>query len=289
MSELPYIEQLAVLVQTAQPFVAVTLVEAVGSTPQDTGTKMLVTNEGLAFGTVGGGRIEFKAIKRAQAMLGSSDIPSRELVEWNLQRDVGMTCGGLVKLFFEAYNKDRWHVVIFGAGHVAQALVRSLLLLDCDITCIDSRSDWLTKLPQHPRLSVLEVEDFAAQVETLQQTDYVICMTMGHNTDLPILKEMFQRKLEPAYLGVIGSRSKRKVLLRDLEQQGLPAEAVGPFFCPIGLPLGTNQPAEIAVSIVAQMLQIRGERQEDRSHRSSQASQEPTATNDLPASASFQQ
>ena len=265
LSDLPFIEQLANLIETGEPFVAVTLVEAIGSTPQDTGTKMLVTEEGLVFGTVGGGRIEFKAIQRAQAILRSRGKELRVFADWNLQRDVGMTCGGVVKLFFEAYNVEDWHIVIFGAGHVAQALVRCLLQLDCRITCIDGRSDWLGKLPQDNRLSVIESSAAAAEVANLNSRDFVVCMTMGHNTDLPILTAIFKRGLSPAYLGVIGSRSKRGVLLRDLASQGIAQETIGDFHCPIGLPIGTNQPAEIAISIAAQMLEVRG-KQSDASN-----------------------
>ena len=256
---LPYIEQLAKLLATGRPFVAVTLVEAIGSTPQDTGTKMLVTDEGLEFGTVGGGRIELKAIEQAQTMLGSAGQDLRLLVDWNLKRDVGMTCGGKVKLFFEAYNVDDWHVVIFGAGHVAQALVRCLLQLNCRITCVDGRSDWLEKLPSRPELKIVETAEPESEVDRLTPQDFVVCMTMGHNTDLPILKAIFSQGKELAYLGVIGSRSKRRVLLHDLEKHGLSQQQIGDFHCPIGLPIGTNQPAEIAISIVAQMLQLRGE------------------------------
>lgn len=259
LSELPYIEQLAHLLQTGKPFVAVTLVDAIGSTPQDTGTKMLVTADGLAFGTVGGGRIEFKAIEHAQAMLRSPGKGLRLLVDWNLQRDVGMTCGGVVKLFFEAYNVDDWRVVVFGAGHVAQALVRCLLQLDCTILCIDARPDWLERLPRDAKLQAIHSSDPESEVPQLTAQDFVVCMTMGHNSDLPILKAIFSSGLDPAYLGVIGSRSKRRVLLRDLEQQGISQDAVCNLYCPIGLPIGTNQPAEIAISIVAQMLQVRGE------------------------------
>ena len=254
---LPYIEQLAKLVATGKPFVAVTMVEAIGSTPQDMGTKMLVTESGLTFGTVGGGRIEFKAIEQAQQMLTAVGTECRMFAEWNLQRDVGMTCGGVVKLFFEAYNVDDWHIVIFGAGHVAQALVSCLLQLDCRITCIDGRTEWLAKLPSSPRLTVIETNSPAEHVRELHESDFVVCMTMGHNTDLPILEEIFRSGLTPNYLGAIGSRSKRKVLLRDLAACGLLEESIGEFHCPIGLPIGTNQPAEIAISIVAQMLQIR--------------------------------
>src|SRR5689334_3891168 len=116
-----FVERLAELAAGGAPFVSVTLVETIGSTPSETGSKMLVTAAGLDTGTVGGGRVEAKAIEHAQAMLRAprEASPRAELVEWNLQRDVGMTCGGVVKLFFEAYNHSQWQIVLFGAGHVA--------------------------------------------------------------------------------------------------------------------------------------------------------------------------
>jgi xanthine dehydrogenase accessory factor len=80
---------------------------------------------------------------------------------------------------------------------------------------------------------------------------------MGHGTDLPILRAIFDRGLTPPYLGVIGSRAKRKILLRELAERGVSPDSIGEFYCPIGLPLGTNQPAEIAISITAQLLQRR--------------------------------
>lgn len=259
MSELPYIEQLADLIQTGKPFVAVTLVEAIGSTPQDVGTKMLVTEKGLFYGTVGGGRIEMQAIEHAMTMLVRTRRGPRCLVEWNLQRDVGMTCGGVVKLFFEAYNVEDWHVVIFGAGHVAQALVRCLSLLDCRITCIDSRQEWLEKLPVAPCLKAIRALQPESHVDALDSNDFVVCMTMGHSTDLPILRNIYSQQRKLRYLGVIGSRAKRKVMLRELAEHGIPDEATDSLRCPVGLPLGTNQPAEIAISIAAEMLQVRGE------------------------------
>src|SRR6187401_2966183 len=99
-----FVERLAELSQSGVPFVCVTMVEAVGSTPQDTGSKMLVTCDGLMTGTVGGGRVEHKAIELAKEMLSQLTTNSPQptaFVEWNLKRDVGMTCGGTVKLFFE--------------------------------------------------------------------------------------------------------------------------------------------------------------------------------------------
>jgi xanthine dehydrogenase accessory factor len=80
---------------------------------------------------------------------------------------------------------------------------------------------------------------------------------MGHKTDRPILQAILERNVQPAYLGVIGSQAKRKVLVRELSESGVPADRVEEFRCPIGLPLGTNQPGEIAVSIAAELIQCR--------------------------------
>ena len=154
-----FIEKLAELSKSGGPFVSVTMVDAVGSTPQDAGTKMLVDSGGLVFGTVGGGRVENQAIEFAQRMLVDKDSPTSQLVEWNLQRDVGMTCGGVVKLYFEAYNHRAWRIVVFGAGHVAQALVRCLLEMECQVVCIDPRPDWLAKLPQSGKLTKVHTDD----------------------------------------------------------------------------------------------------------------------------------
>ena len=252
-----FIEKLAELSQRGGPFVSVTMVEAIGSTPQDTGTKMLVDAGGLVFGTVGGGRVEKQAIEFAGRMLAEKDAPTSRLVEWNLQRDVGMTCGGVVKLYFEAYNHRVWRIVIFGAGHVAQALVRCLLEMECRVVCIDPRPDWLARLPHSGKLAKIQTEDMPAQVAQLRDDDFVLSMTMGHRTDRPILEEIFRQGLRPAYLGVIGSQAKRKVMLRELVDAGIPTETADQFRCPIGLPIGQNQPGEIAISIAAELIQTR--------------------------------
>lgn len=252
-----FIEKLAELSHSGQPFVCVTLVEAVGSTPQDAGSKMLAGTDGLLFGTVGGGRVEQKALQYAHEILTDHRDDRPSLVEWNLQRDVGMTCGGVVKLYFETYNFHDWHVVIFGAGHVAQSLVQCLLNLSCRVTCIDPRPRWVDMLPMSPRLKRILTDDMPAEVAQLRPTDFVICMTMGHRTDRPILEAILQRGIAFPYLGVIGSHAKRKVLVRELTEAGFSRESAEQFRCPIGLPLGTSQPGEIAISVAAELIQCR--------------------------------
>jgi xanthine dehydrogenase accessory factor len=162
-----------------------------------------------------------------------------------------------VKLLFESYNHRDWRIVVFGAGHVAQALVRCLLLLECRVVCIDQREDWLAKLPNSSKLRAIQMTEPRAFVDDLKSDDSVLCMTMGHKTDRPILQAIFERQFQPRYLGVIGSQAKRKVLLRELHEDGIPDDVAKQFRCPIGLPLGTNQPGEIAVSIAAELIQCR--------------------------------
>ncbi len=142
-------EQLVALEREGTAFVLVTLVEALGSTPQDAGAKMLVTTAGRHAGTVGGGRVEAKALALAQEMLatagGAAGPAAPRLVNWTLKTDVGMTCGGSVKFYLEPHPATgaTWPIVIFGAGHVAQALLRVLLPLPCSLTVIDARPEWL--------------------------------------------------------------------------------------------------------------------------------------------------
>lgn len=254
-----FVERLAELAASGAPFVSVTLVETIGSTPSETGSKMLVTAVGLDTGTVGGGRVEAKAIEHAQTMLRAprESSPRAELVEWNLQRDVGMTCGGVLKLFFEAYNHSQWQIVLFGAGHVAAAVVHCLLPLECRVTCIDPRAEWLARLQDHPRLRKVCANDPAAEVAALPEEPFVLCMTMGHRTDRPILEAIFRQRRRFPFLGVIGSAAKRKVLERELRSSGVSAEQLSQLHCPVGLPIGSSLPGEIAISVVAQLIQVR--------------------------------
>ncbi len=107
--------------------------------------------KGLEYGTVGGGKVENRAIQEAQKMLNEST--AHRLVDWNLQKDIGMTCGGVVSFFFELFEAEHpFHVAVFGAGHIAQEFVRLLLNLDCHISCYDFRQEWLEKLPSSPKI-----------------------------------------------------------------------------------------------------------------------------------------
>lgn len=248
-------EQLNELLFSNTPFVMVSLVDVVGSSPQDIGSKMLVTKEGLHGGTVGGGKVEFKAINEAKALL-ENGLSTKSFVTWNLKQDVGMTCGGIVRLYFEAFHTKTWKIAVFGAGHVANALIPLLLSLECQIRCFDTRQVWLDKLPRSPKLSLTHTQDMVSEVKHINSDTFVLLMTMGHSTDLPILLEILRTKQFP-YLGVIGSNAKAARIKKDIEEAGLPSSCKEAFYCPIGLDIGNNHPQEIAISVAAQLIQVR--------------------------------
>ncbi|WP_414660001.1 xanthine dehydrogenase accessory protein XdhC [Horticoccus sp. 23ND18S-11] len=237
--------------------VLVVLVETLGSTPQDAGAKMIVTAAGRHSGTVGGGRVEAQAIALAQEMIGPSGAATTppRFVNWSLKADVGMTCGGSVKLYFEPHPAAHrvWPIAIFGAGHVTQALVPVLLPLPCSLTVCDSRPEWLDRLPRAAHVRTVRHDHPADLVATLPDATFLLCMTQGHATDRPILLRALQARDFP-YIGVIGSDAKAAVLRRELLADGLPPERAAGFHCPVGLDFGSNHPHEIALSIAGQLL-----------------------------------
>lgn len=243
------------LIQSGQPFCMVVLTEALGSAPQESGAKMLCNAQGLIYGTIGGGKVEAKALELAAGLLTNQSATA--FVDWHLEKDVGMTCGGRVKLYFETYASAEWPIAIFGAGHVAQALVVALLPLKARILCIDTRAEWIAALADSPKLEKRQSANPATEIHSLPDTTFVLMMTQGHATDFPVLLECLKRDKPFPYVGVIGSKSKRAVLVRELVSAGINPARAEQFFCPVGLPIGKSEPAEIAVSIVAQLLQVR--------------------------------
>ena len=151
-------------------------------------------------------------------MLNQPGSSPTSLVQWNLQTDVGMTCGRTVKLYFEACNHHCWNVVVFGAGHVARALTQILVTLDCRVLCFDPREEWVNRLPQSPNLSTICEPDPTSRLRDLDSNAFVLCVTMGHRTDRPILEDVASQ-----------------------------------FHCPIGIDIGTNQPSAIGCGMSMQL------------------------------------
>ena len=249
-----HLRQMQALLEEGTSFVCVTLVDIKGSTPRAQGGRMLVTASGLHSGTVGGGLVEAKALEFSQEFLQQNELSGQtKFIQWNLNRDIGMSCGGSVKLYFERFNTNPWQIMIFGAGHVAQALIPLLLTLDCQLTCYDTRREWLDKLPESPKLNKLCVDNLEDNVEQTSEKAFVLIMTHGHRSDFYVVHKFLEQRSQP-FLGVIGSRSKAAILKKELKKEGLKQKQIEKIFCPLGFSLGGNHPQEIAVSITAQLL-----------------------------------
>ena len=249
------LEEINELQKKGQTFVIATFVKTKGSAPQEVGAKILVGTDGYLAGTIGGGKVEERVILHAKEMMKTSEM--FDYADWNLQTDIKMTCGGVVSFFFERIQaRPTWEIAIFGAGHVAQEVVRALLKLECWITCIDPREEWLNKLPEHHKLTKIHTESMSAVVLDLNPKTFIASMTMGHAFDLPILTEAMKRNVFP-YIGVIGSESKGTVLRSDLRKNGIDEKIIAKLHCPIGEAFGNNTPAEIAISILAQLIKAR--------------------------------
>jgi xanthine dehydrogenase accessory factor len=254
-----FIERFQLLRKSHQNFVIVTLSKVVGSAPQDLGARMIVTGKGLDWGTIGGGKIENFGLQKALEFLLKAPQPEtriNEYLEINLQKDIGMSCGGVVGILLELVQvRPHWRIVVFGAGHVAQELIPLLVKLEVEVSCYDSRPEWLSKLPEAPNLTKFAVADLPRVIEQLSPESFIVCVTMGHATDLPILRQALP--CDFPYVGAIGSEVKANRLRSDLKAAGLSSDHVQKLICPIGEGFGSNAPYEIALSIISQLLRVR--------------------------------
>jgi len=257
MGRLNFFEQAAKCYAEGTPHVVVTLVSARGETPSDPGSKALICETGLVTGTVGGGKVEMRAIQLAKELLLVKSCTPK-LVTWNLQTDIGMTCGGEVTFLFETFSPSAWTIAVFGAGHCAQALVRAILPLECHLHGYDAREEWVEKFPPRSEKFFREtVANLADKVKELPQGTFFVVMTQGHAFDVPILDAIFREHPTTPYVGVIGSDLKGGKIRRELQARGIADGLLEKLRCPLGLRIGTSQPEEIAVSIVAELLQVR--------------------------------
>jgi xanthine dehydrogenase accessory factor len=101
------------------------------------------------------------------------------------------------------------------------------------------------------------VNHFEEGVDQVTRGAFVLVMTMGHATDLPVLHALSERQSDTGFLGVLGSDSKAAIMRRELRQSGLPEDFVGRITCPIGEKFGDNTPPEIAASILTMLLRKR--------------------------------
>ena len=255
-----WIEALAAWVAEGRPAVLVTVLRAEGSTPREAGAKMVVGEDAL-HGSIGGGHLELEAVEAARALLEAAargeEVRAPLVRELALGPSLGQCCGGKVTLLLEPVLPPAWRVAVFGAGHVGRAVVRLLADLPCAVTWIDGREAQFPAQPS-PRVRRLVTDAPADEVAGLAPGTEVLVMTHSHALDLEIVEAALRRS-DLGALGLIGSRTKRARFVQRLSARGHAAEALARLRCPIGLPgIRGKLPAEIAIAVVAELLQRRG-------------------------------
>ncbi|MGQ0655511.1 MAG: xanthine dehydrogenase accessory protein XdhC [Betaproteobacteria bacterium] len=232
--------------------VEVEVVETLGSAPREAGTRMWVTASDL-HGTIGGGNLEYTALKIAREMLLSGEQHRERKLA--LGDSLGQCCGGSVLLRFTLREKlgealkPTKQVVLFGAGHVGKEVAGILGRVPCALTWIDPRPEvFPTEVAANVKV-VIE-EEPAWMVDEAPAGALYLVMTHSHALDREIVERVLRRN-DFAFLGLIGSETKAAKFRARLKARRIDSSRL---VCPIGLFKAGKHPAEVAVSAVAQLL-----------------------------------
>ncbi len=244
--------------------VIVEVTAAKGSTPRDEGTLMLVAPTEI-HGTVGGGQLEYDAIENARKLL--ADAGGEAKLDIALGPEIGQCCGGRVELTFTLADeaarraldarlaedeRQKPQVWIFGAGHVGRALADALTMLPLNVFVVEARQSELDQLTSevHHRLAALP----EALVADIPPGSAVVIVTHDHALDFLIGQEALGRP-DLAYVGMVGSKSKRASFLHHLEQQGIERSTADRLVLPIGgMAVGDKRPEVIAAMTASEVL-----------------------------------
>ncbi|MBA3297727.1 MAG: XdhC family protein [Acidobacteria bacterium] len=238
-----------------EPAALVTVVRAQGSTPQRAGAKMLVYADGRTIGTIGGGCYESDAINQARGAIQSA---RPALLHFELNDDFaqenGLICGGRMDVHVDPLLPDP-RLYIVGAGHVGFELGRIAGGAGFRIHVIDDREKFASA-ERFPGADVIvqPIPDWLHRAD-IPASAFVVVVTRGHTHDLDAMRALAARDLR--YLGLIGSRAKVARISSALLAEGLPAECLARIHAPIGFDIGAVTPAEIAISILAELIAVR--------------------------------
>jgi xanthine dehydrogenase accessory factor len=248
-------EEILRLQRSGEKAVLVTVVEALGSTPQGLGAKMLIYPDGRTFGTIGGGCMEAEILEKARAVL-DNEVPIKVRVRLSPDPISGRdaVCGGVIEAFLEPVRGEP-RIVILGAGHIGQALATMAQVAGYRVAVADDRIRYANR-ERFPSADEVVVDDFEAALKRLRigPCDHVVVVTRGHEHDKGCLRGALQ--YPAAYLGMIGSKTKVAKTLKALSAEGMTQESLAKVHAPIGLDLGAETPGEIAVSILAEIIAL---------------------------------
>jgi xanthine dehydrogenase accessory factor len=158
---------------------------------------------------------------------------------------------------FLEWLRPKGTAFIFGAGHVGECVAHMAAYVDFRVVILDDRAEFASveRIPDADNIVVVESFDRGVHELGIDEDGYVVIVTRGHAHDKTVLAEAL--KTEAGYIGMIGSRRKTGLIYKALLEEGFNREDLERVHAPIGLPIGGETPQEIAVSIIAEMIQIR--------------------------------
>lgn len=236
----------------------VTVIKTKGSTPRGTGTKMIVCADGDIYGTVGGSAVEALIVEEARKCIQNQTFKKvRHTLDDPEREDTGMICGGEMEFFIEPITIPP-HLIIFGGGHVALPLARLASQIGFSYTIVEDRTEYAgrDRFPDAKDIIVTNEEQFGQDV-SFTPTDYVAIVTRSHDIDYVALKAVLKYPVK--YIGLIASKRKKKQVFEKLKADGFKDSEIRMIHSPIGLDIAAQTPAEIAVSIVAELIQVKNQ------------------------------
>lgn len=247
---------LAKLKENNQSAALCTVTKSEGSTPRHVGSKMLVYPGGKFIGTVGGGELENRVIKAALQALDDGKTQTLFYTMADPSRGDPGVCGGQVEVFVEPLLPSPTLVVI-GAGHVGKAVVHLAKWLGFRVAVSDDRVEFCNpeSTPGADEYYPVEMSKLAETIKITKHT-YLVITSRGSKVDVAGLPSLL--KSEAKYVGVIGSRRRWAVTAKALKEQGVEEELINKVYSPMGIELEAETPEEIALSIMAEVLMVKG-------------------------------
>jgi len=245
-------EEISRNLTAGKPFVLATIIQTAGSSPRQTGAKMLVYPDGSIFGTIGGGNFENLVIRDGVDLFGNNE--NTLLKKYSFSREgsesTGMCCGGEAKVYMEKFGRPR-RLVIFGGGHVGRDVVKVCRDLDFSITVVDDRHEILEDYDSGTK-AIKTDDKYQENFPALDENCYVVIVTRSHDSDRIVLEQVL--KSNCAYVGMIGSQKKISKVFQSLRENGISEEKISKVLAPVGLDIGGEGPYEIAISIAAELI-----------------------------------
>lgn len=255
-------EELLKLKTNGEVGVLVTVVEKEGHGPAIVGARMLVMPGDKKKGTVGGGALEYAALKWASRVRQDKKSglkkyllsPDNEILAEKAEK-TGMLCGGSITLFYE-YIGAGARLYIFGAGHIGKALVYHLENLDYYITLVDNRGGMVETIAGAQRRVTADYKT-ALHGHEVPADSFFIIAAHSHALDYVILKRIYSAGWNPKYIGLVASKRKSPLMVeRLLEEVGKDVD-LDILYSPVGLDIGGASPDEIAISVISELQAVR--------------------------------